>query len=496
MKQSLQQKINQSLEMTPQLQQAIKLLQLSTIDLQAEIQNSLEENPLLEIDEEQNSSTPSNGETETVDLSSPEKTDGGGNSDDLNVEKEMHDTDWEDNLPGDLPVDAQWEDIIPTSAPPTPSTEFYEQNRSEITEESLKDYLLWQLNLTRFSDSDRLIALTIIDAIDSNGRLILSLEEIHNSLDPQLEIEADEINAVLHRLHHFDPPGVFAKDLTECLLIQLQQLDNGKEWREEAITLLTRYSEQLSSSDFSQITRRMRLSEESLRKVLCLIQSLNPNPGDNFSEKETEYIIPDVYVSCDKGKWIVELNPEIAPKLKINSVYAEMIQRSKKDSEDHLYIKENLQEAKWFIKSLESRNVTLMKVAKEIVLRQRKYLEYGEEAMQPLILGDIAKAINMHESTISRVTTKKYMHTPRGVKELKYFFSSHVSTISGGECSSIAIRALIKKLVSAENSRRPLSDNRITQILNEQGIDIRRRTVAKYRDALLIAPSNERKRLI
>ena len=496
MKQSLQQKMNQSLAMTPQLQQAIKLLQLSTIDLQAEIQQSLEENPLLEIDEEQNSSTPSDNETEAMGLSGPEKTDGNKNSDDLSVEKEMHDTDWEDNLPGDLPVDAQWEDIIPTSAPPTPSTEFYEQNRSEITEESLKDYLLWQLNLTRFSDSDRLIALTIIDAIDSNGRLILSLEEIHNSIDPQLEIEMDEINAVLHRLHHFDPPGVFAKDLTECLLIQLQQLDKGKEWREEAITLLTRYSEQLSSSDFSQITRRMRLSEESLRKVLCLIQSLNPNPGDTFSEKDTEYIIPDVYVSCHKGRWIVELNPDIAPKLKINSVYAEMIQRSKKDSEDHLYIKENLQEAKWFIKSLESRNATLMKVAKEIVLRQRKYLEYGEEAMQPLILGDIAKAINMHESTISRVTTKKYMHTPRGVKELKYFFSSHVSTISGGECSSIAIRALIKKLVSAENSRRPLSDNRITQILNEQGIDIRRRTVAKYRDALLIAPSNERKRLI
>ena len=460
------------------------------------LQQSLEENPLLEIDEEQNPSAPSTEETEAMDLSHLEKTDGNKNSDDLNVEKEMHDTDWEANLPSDLPVDVQWEDLIPTSAPPPSSTEFYEQNRSEITEESLKDYLLWQLNLTRFSDSDRLIALTIIDAIDSNGRLILSLEEIHNSLDPQLEIETDEINAVLHRLHHFDPPGVFAKDLTECLLIQLQQLDKDKEWREEAITLLTRYSEQLSSSDYSQITRRMRLSKESLRKVLCLIQNLNPNPGDNFSGKDTEYIIPDVYVSCHKGRWIVELNPEIAPKLKINSVYAEMMRVSKKDSEDHAYIKENLQEAKWFIKSLESRNTTLMKVAKEIVLRQRKYLEYGEEAMQPLILGDIANAINMHESTISRVTTRKYMHTPRGVKELKYFFSSHVSTISGGERSSIAIRALIKKLVAAENSRRPLSDNRITQILNEQGIDIRRRTVAKYRDALLIAPSNERKRLI
>ena len=496
MKQSLQQKMNQSLAMTPQLQQAIKLLQLSTIDLQAEIQQSLEENPLLEIDEEQNPSTPSAEETEAIDLSGPEKTDGNKNSDDLNVEKEMHDTDWEANLPSELPVDVQWEDLIPTSAPHPSSTEFYEQNRAEISEESLKDYLLWQLNLTRFSDCDRLIALTIIDAIDSNGRLILSLEEIHNSLDPQLEIETDEIIAVLHRLHHFDPPGVFAKDLTECLLIQLQQLDKDKEWREEAITLLTRYSEQLSSSDYSQITRRMRLSEESLRKVLCLIQNLNPNPGDNFSEKNTEYIIPDVYVSCHKGRWIVELNPEIAPKLKINSFYAEMMRVSKKDSKDHVYIKENLQEAKWFIKSLESRNVTLMKVANEIVLRQRKYLEHGEEAMQPLILGDIANAINMHESTISRVTTRKYMHTPRGVKELKYFFSSHVSTISGGECSSIAIRALIKKLVAAENSRRPLSDNRITQILNEQGIDIRRRTVAKYRDALLIAPSNERKRLI
>ena len=213
MKQSLQQKMNQSLAMTPQLQQAIKLLQLSTIDLQAEIQQSLEENPLLEIDEEQNSPTPSDNEAEAMDLSSAEKNGGNENSDDLNVEKEMHDTDWEANLPSDLPVDTQWEDLIPTSAPLPSSAEFYELNRSQITEESLKDYLLWQLNLTRFSDSDRLIALTIIDAIDLNGRLILSLEEIHNSIDPQLEIEVDEINAVLHRLHHFDPPGVFALSL-------------------------------------------------------------------------------------------------------------------------------------------------------------------------------------------------------------------------------------------------------------------------------------------
>ncbi len=496
MKQSLQQKMNQSLAMTPQLQQAIKLLQLSTIDLQSEIQQSLEENPLLEIDEEQTPPNPPDDETATINLNGPDTAKDNENSNDHIAEKEMHDTDWEVNLPSDLPVDAQWEDLMPTSAPIPSSSEFYEQNRSDLSEESLKDYLLWQLNLTRFSDSDRLIALTLIDAIDSNGRLVLSLEEIHGSLDPKLEIETDEINAVLHRLHHFDPPGIFAKDLTDCLLIQLQQLDKNKEWREEAIILLSRYSNQLSSSDYPQIVRRMRLSEESLRKVLCLIQSLNPNPGDHFSEKNTEYIIPDVYVSCSKGRWIVELNPEIAPKLKINNVYAEMMQFSKKDSADHLYIKENLQEAKWFIKSLENRNETLMKVAKEIVQRQRKYLEHGEEAMQPLILGDIAEAINMHESTISRVTTRKYMHTPRGVKELKYFFSSHVATTSGGECSSTAIRALIKKLVAAENSRKPLSDNRITQILNEQGIDIRRRTVAKYRDALLIAPSNERKRIV
>jgi len=491
MKQSLQTKMNQSLAMTPQLQQAIKLLQLSTLDLQMEVQETLENNPLLELDEDQIQDVSVPKENNTLN-SEPEDSHHSSES----AETEVHDTDWEKNLPSDLPVDVQWEDILPASAPNPGPSENFEYSKREIGKESLKDYLLWQLNLTRFHDKDRLIAVTLIDALDLNGRLIVSLEDIFNSFDTNLDIDLEEINAVLHKLQHFDPPGVFAKDLTDCLLIQLNQLADHQDWREEAIVLLSRYASQLSSSDYPQILRRMKLDEESLKKVLYLIQSLNPNPGEGFGDDNTEYIIPDVYVSCQNGRWVVELNPDIAPKLKINSVYAGMIKSAKKNSTEHTYIKENLQEARWFIKSLESRNETLMKVAREIVQRQRSFLEFGEEAMRPLILSDVAEAINMHESTISRVTTKKYMHTPRGIKELKYFFSSHVPTASGGECSSTAIRALIKKFVAAENPKMPLSDNRITQLLNEHGIGVARRTVAKYRDSLLIPRSNERKKLM
>jgi RNA polymerase sigma-54 factor len=251
----------------------------------------------------------------------------------------------------------------------------------------------------------------------------------------------------------------------------------------------------LASSDFVQILRRTRINEEELKEVLSLIQSLDPNPGHTAVPEDIQYIVPDVFVSKKNGRWMVELNPDIAPKLRINSGYAGLIKRAD-NSADNTYLRDNLQEARWFLKSLQSRNETLMKVASRIVEHQRTFLEYGTEAMKPLVLHEIAEAVEMHESTISRATTNKYMHTPRGVFELKYFFSSHVSTTAGGECSSTAIRALIKKLVAAENPRKPLSDNKIALLLKEQGIEIARRTIAKYRDVLFIPPSNERKRLV
>jgi RNA polymerase sigma-54 factor len=279
------------------------------------------------------------------------------------------------------------------------------------------------------------------------------------------------------------------------LLIQLHHLPSSTPWLEQAKLIVSRYLNQLASSDFGQILRRTRLDEQSLKHVLTLIQTLDPNPGHTAVPEEIEYVVPDVFVTKKNGRWLVELNPDIAPKLRINAGYANLIKRAD-NSADNTYLRDNLQEARWFLKSLHSRNETLMKVASRIVEHQRNFLEYGTEAMKPLVLHEIAEAVEMHESTISRATTNKYMHTPRGVFELKYFFSSHVATTAGGECSSTAIRALIKKLVAAENPRKPLSDNKIAQLLKEQGIEIARRTIAKYRDALFIPPSNERKRLV
>ena len=375
-----------------------------------------------------------------------------------------------------------------------PDSDFESRNTAG---ESLQEQLLWQLNLTRLSDTDRLIALAIIDATDENGRLQQELEELHEALleGSDLDIELDEIVAVLHRLQQFEPAGVCTRNLQECLLVQLRQLPPSTPWLEQARVILSRHLNQLGSGDFKQIMRRTRLSEEDLKEVLALIQSLDPNPGQSVAQESTEYVVPDVFVSKRDGRWVVELNPDIAPRLRINSNYAGLIKRAD-NSADNTFLRDNLQEARWFLKSLHSRNETLMKVATKIVEHQRNFLDYGPEAMKPLVLHEIAEAVEMHESTISRVTTQKYMHTPRGVFELKYFFSSHVATTSGGECSSTAIRALIKKLVAAENPRKPLSDNKITQLLEEQGVKVARRTIAKYRETLMIPPSNERKRLV
>lgn len=526
MKQSLQLKMGQQLTMTPQLQQAIRLLQLSTLDLQQEIQDALDSNPMLETLEEDSGN--SNGESSdnkneednssSGDIASdangdhsPTSNESGNGNEVLEAntqsepqdhsEKELTEGDWENSIPTDLPVDTSWDDIYQpsgsaSSATPSGENEDFDFDSRRTVTESLQDHLNWQLNLTPMSERDQLIAESIIDAVEPTGILSISSEDIFNGLTKSLEeLEFDEVEAVLHRIQQFDPPGVAAHDLRECLLIQLRQLPPDTLHLEAAKAVINEHINLLGSRDYKQILRKTRLKEVELRDAILLIQSLNPRPGDLINSGDTEYVVPDVFVSKAHDRWSVKLNPEIAPKIRINPEYASYIKRAD-NSSDNTFLRDNLQEARWFLKSLQSRNETLLKVASCIVEKQRGFLDYGAEAMKPLVLHDVAEDVGMHESTISRVTTQKFMHTPQGIFELKYFFSSHVSTDTGGECSSTAIRAIIKKLVAAENPKKPLSDSKIAELLADQGIQVARRTIAKYRESLTIPPSNERKRLV
>ncbi len=511
MKPSLQLKIGQSLTMTPQLQQAIRLLQLSTLDLQQEIQETIESNPMLEVLEqsEQQAEESRQSEDKSTEAGAAEKADlnepaGQNGTDTYEGDKEG---DWSENIPNELAVDSAWEDVYQSmpntnlSAPDQGLSNF--ETNSSITE-SIQDHLHWQLNLTPMSDTDRLIAITLIDSVENDGYLNQPLDSIMESVnseaggnnDPEDHvIELDEVEAVLHRLQHFDPIGVCARDLGECLGIQLNQLPKDTPGLEKAKLIVADHLLLLGSRDFSQLMRRAKIKEKELQQVIELIQTLNPKPGDVISSTDPEYIIPDVVARKVNDRWQVELNPETIPKVRINATYASLVRRAD-NSNDNTYLRNHLQEARWFLKSLQSRNDTLLRVATKIVDVQQGFLDYGEEAMKPLVLHDIAEAVDMHESTISRVTTQKYIHTPAGVFELKYFFSSHVDTDSGMGCSSTAIRAIIKKLIAAETPRKPLSDSKIANILAEQGIKVARRTIAKYRESLMIPPSNERKKLV
>ena len=504
MKQSLQLKIGQSLTMTPQLQQAIRLLQLSTLDLQAEVQELVEVNPMLEIAEDSdsnNSSTEASAEQASSEANTSSETSASTTTDEQPQEAVTNSEESSmDNIPEDLPVDSNWDDIYDAAPTSLGSGQRDEDNGSFEFQsggggDSLQDHLQWQLDMQRFSDTDRLIAEAIIDAINEDGYLSVSLESIWEGLQgDESDIEQDEVDAVLRRIHTFDPVGVGARDLRECLLIQLKQIEEESVNLNRAKKLVSEYLDMLGSRDFNQLLRRMKLSKEELQEVIVLIQSLNPRPGSAIESSQAEYVVPDVLVKKEKERWKVELNVEAIPRLRINSTYANLVRRAD-NSSDNVYLKNNLQEARWFLKSLQSRNETLLKVATCIVERQQGFLEHGEEAMKALVLHDVAEAVGMHESTISRVTTQKYMHTPRGIFELKYFFSSHVTTATGGACSATAIRALIKKLIAAENVQKPLSDSKLANILEEQGINVARRTVAKYRESMSIPPSNERKRL-
>ncbi len=496
MKQTLSLRLGQQLTMTPQLQQAIRLLQLSCLDLQQEIQHTLETNPMLELDEDDDASA------SDTDPSSDPPTDPSSEGVEFEDPLTSVDADIKQPIPEELPVDTSWEEIYQATPAPGAGGGEVDDWGSEGRNpdgESLQDHLHWQLNLTPMSDVDRMIATAIIDAINSDGMLTISTDEIVASLQPlvaeTVEIEHDEVAAVLKCIQQFDPVGIGARDLAECLTLQLRQLPQDTQWRTQALELAGNHLDLLAARDFTTLKRKTKLSEDDLASVVKLIQSLNPRPGSTIAVDATQYIAPDVIVSKKNGRWLVELNPETTPRLRINAGYASLVKRAD-NSTDNRFLRDNLQEARWFLKSLQSRNETLLKVATRIVEHQRGFLEYGEEAMKPLVLHDIADAVEMHESTISRVTSRKYMYTPRGIFELKYFFSSHVSTRTGGEVSSTAIRALIKKLTAEENPRKPLSDNRIATILAGQDIKVARRTVAKYRESLAIPPSNERKRLL
>ncbi len=487
MKQSIQLRLGQNLTMTPQLQQAIKLLQLSTLDLQQEIQSVLESNLMLETADEEAEPGSEKDDNETTVNEAAEA------EPELRIEATP-----ETPIPEELPVDSGWEDVYDGSTSFSQSAtderqDNWEGNRSGA--ETLKEHLEWQMQLARFSPRDEAIALAIIDSINEDGYLTASLEDIHEGLGNELEdLESDEVEAVLHRIQSFDPAGIGARDLSECLLLQLQQMPPDTPLLEQTRAIVREHLAALGCREFNAIKRKLKLDDDALTQAILTIRSLNPRPGSAITGATSEYVIPDVIVTRDKHGWKVELNPDTVPKLRINSTYANYIRRAD-NSKENTYLKEQLQEARWFIKSLQSRNETLLKVATCIVERQRGFFEYGEEAMKPLVLRDIAEAVEMHESTISRVTTQKYMHTPRGVFEFKYFFSSHVGTTDGGECSATAIRAIIRKQIEAEDPAKPLSDSKIAEILMKQGIKVARRTVAKYREAMSIPPSNERKRL-
>ena len=474
MKPSLQQKTSQGLAMTQQLQQAIFLLQLSSIELKTEIQEKLESNLMLEIEEDEVGEN-SNEQSDIEEASSNNQIE------DTNIE-----TIGEENFENTSTNKKT------NSENQSTAFEFEEEDGRYKT---LQEHLRWQLNLIPISDNDKVIAETIIDSLNDDGFLDCALKNILDTIGSELEETGlEEVEAVLKIIQSLDPVGVGARDLKECLLIQLRQFDQEKQKVQKAKELIDGYFDILAIHDYKQLMKKLKLTEKELEKIISFIQTMNPRPGSHINNTRTEYIIPDINVEKENNKWVVRINRGAIPALRINSEYKKMIKRAD-NSADNQTLKSHLQEADWLIKSLQHRYETLLNVSTCIVEHQRDFLEHGEEAMKPLILQDIANALGLHESTISRATTCKYMHTPRGTYELKYFFASHVRTDRGGIRSSTAIRALIKRMIDNELPNKPLSDNKITALLKKEGINVARRTIAKYRESMSIPPSNERKRM-
>ena len=503
MKQSLALGIRQQLAMTPQLQQAIRLMRLSSQDLAVEIREAIETNPMLESEEESERDADGAEVNDWGDESPAEAPEAAADQweDDDGTDIAFEPAD-NTAIPPELPVDTRWEDLYQPSAYAlsTPQRDHFEAPARAA--ESLTDHLLWQLNVLPVPERDRMIGAAIVEAIDADGMLRPGgaagrhgcLEEIAAALDLRPPVECAEVAAMLKLVQQFEPAGVGARDLRECLLLQLAQAPAEAPHRAAAQTILEHGFDALAAGDRAALARRSRLSQDAVDGGVALIQSLNPRPGTEFGDFACEYIEPDVYARKEAGRWVVELNAAAAPGVRINPLYACLVRRGD-TSRDNAFLRDNLEEARSFVTSLHHRNETLLKVATQIVAHQQAFLEQGAEAMRPLVLADIAAAAELHESTVSRLTTSKYMHTPQGVFELKYFFSSHVGASDGGEVSSTAIRALIRRLIGQENPQKPLSDSRITAMLGERNIEVARRTVAKYRESLAIPASSHRKRL-
>jgi RNA polymerase sigma-54 factor len=484
MKHSLQLKLSQHLTLTPQLQQSIRLLQLSTLELNQEIERFLQENPLLErdegIDDESGVAPPPNGSaptdysaTTTTTTTTTEK-EGERNERDA---PEASDGEWREEGGGSYSGHDDGEDSeFPQLAADSPS---------------LREYLLSQISLLQCSERDKRMVALLVDTLDDEGYLTQDLDELAAMLPEVLEIDPSELSIALAHLQHLDPPGIGARSLAESLTLQLEALPEDVPFRADALTVVRGHLDMLATRDFAKLKKLLRCTDDILRGVQSLIISLNPRPGAEYSKNETRYIVPDVVVKKTKGLWRAALNPDAMPKLRVNRMYADILHRNRDASLQQLA--GQLQEAKWLIKNVQQRFDTILRVSQAIVDRQRHFFEHGEVAMRPLVLREIADTLGLHESTVSRVTTQKFMFTPRGIFELKYFFGSHVTTETGGSCSATAIRALLKQLVAEEDSHKPLSDSQISEILGKQGIVVARRTIAKYRESLQILPVNLRK---
>jgi len=454
--------------MTPQLQQAIRLLQLPALELQAHIRELLETNVMLEPVEDSEST----GVFESIDAP-PEPV---RHAQESSVEV----------------LDERWaeQSVGPSETPWNNDDDDRQQEFADPSGQSLQEYLLSQLELARLGSRELAIARAIVDAVNDDGYLTDSLEEIADTLRPEIECDAAEVEKVLPLVQALDPPGVAARSVGECIELQLRQLDPATPGLATALQIARHHLHLVAERELSLLRRELRTTEEELASALALVRSCHPRPGATVSGTAPEYVVPDVFVRRTEHGWAVEINPATLPKVRLNQSYASLIGRNA----SHASMRAQLQEARWLLKSLEIRNETLIKVARSIVERQTAFLEHGEEYMRPMILKDIAEAVGMHESTVSRVTSGKYMHTPRGVFELRYFFSSQVESADGSGTSSTAIRAKIRKLVREEDAENPLSDGRIAELLSAEGIPVARRTVAKYREAMGIAPSNERRR--
>ncbi len=478
MKHSLQLRQSQQLMLTPQLQQAIKLLQLSTLEINQETTRLLDENPFLEREDENTNQTYSGNSS--TDIPAPSSSTESG----APAETESRN----DNS-------GEWPEPTFSSSSSSSSPDDEDDGYSEVAAEkpSLREHLLWELNMSQMDGRDKKIIGLLIDALDENAYLSQPLEEIAELLPPELDISLDDLETALVQLQYLDAPGIGARNLSECLALQLRALPEDMPGRELALAIVCHHLDLLAARDFSKLKKTLHCDDDALRCAQDLIVHLQPKPGSAFEIRAADYVVPDVLVERHGSIWRARLNPEAMPRLRINQVYANILQqRNEKNAQE---MAGQLQEARWFIKNLQQRFETILRVAQAIVERQRQFFEHGDIAMRPLVLREIAEQLELHESTISRVTTQKFMFTPRGIYEFKYFFGSGLATEAGGACSSTAIRALIKQLVSEEDGRHPLTDSRMSEILARQGILVARRTVAKYREGMNILPVNLRKSL-